>query len=213
MTRILVIRHGFSLSNATRCYTGQTDVGLSPLGYEQAERVADYLCANEQVDAIYSSDLSRAMDTVRPTAKRLGLEVIPVRALRETDVGALTGRSYEECQHVFGKELARHRTDPAFPLPNGESWVDVFARVTDALVHIARENEGKCVVIATHAGAARAIACFAAGYALHDISKLHTAPNASIHPYRFENGKLISEGRNIVSHLEKEGEKLPDELL
>ena len=213
MTRLLVIRHGFSLSNAERRYTGQDDVGLSPLGHEQAQRVADYLCANERVDAIFSSDLSRAMDTVRPTAKRLGLSVIPDPGLRETDVGAWTGLSYDEVNLTYAAELERHRTDPTFPCPDGESWADVFARVTQTVLRIARQHEGQCVVIATHGGSARAIECLAAGHTVYDIAAHRTAPNASIRAYCYENGTLLSQGRNIVSHLEKPGETLPDELV
>ncbi|MBR6727718.1 MAG: histidine phosphatase family protein, partial [Clostridia bacterium] len=107
MTRLIVIRHGFSQNNAVRRFTGQADVPLSDIGREQALCVADYLTKNEQIDAIYASDLSRAVDTVAPTAGRLGLSVIPEPALRETDVGLWTNRIYEEVEATDRVLMAR----------------------------------------------------------------------------------------------------------
>ncbi len=213
MTRLIVIRHGFSVSNAARRYTGQQDVPLSDLGREQAELVADYLTANECVDVIYASDLCRAMDTVAPTARRLGLSVIPERGLRETDVGRWTGRTYEEVQESESEYMARHRADPDVPCPGGECHRTVYNRVIGAVKRLLAENEGKTVVVATHAMPARCIEAFSAGHGIEQIREHRVAPNASIRIYTYENSRLISEGRNIVSHLEKPGETLPDELV
>lgn len=213
MTRLIVIRHGFSISNAERRYTGQQDVPLSALGYEQAELVADYLTANFSIDAIHASDLCRAVDTVAPTAKRLGLSVIPERGLRETDVGDWTGRTYEDVQAHYAVHLARHRADPDVPCPNGESHRAVFARIQSTVERLLREHQGKTVVIATHAMPARCIEAMSQDHGIEQIGLHRVAPNASIRIYNYENDRLISQGRNIVSHLAKPGETLPDELV
>ena len=213
MTRLIVIRHGFSVSNAARRYTGQQDVPLSDLGREQAELVADYLCANERVDVICASDLSRAIDTVAPTAARLGLDVIPEPGLRETDVGDWTGRTYEEVQAQYAELLARHRADPDVPCPGGECHREVFARIRETVERLMRIHEGKTVVAATHAMPARCIEALSAGHGIEQIREHRVAPNASIRIYSYENGRLVSKGRNIVSHLAKPGEILPDELV
>lgn len=213
MTTLIVIRHGFSVSNAARRYTGQQDVPLSALGYEQAELVADYLCANMQIDAIYASDLSRAVDTVLPTARRLGLSVIPEQGLRETDVGDWTGRTYEEVQEQYAELIARHRADPDVACPGGESHRQVFARIRDTVFRLLEKHAGQTVVVATHAMPARCIEALSAGHGIEEIRAHRVAPNASIRIYTYENGQLCSQGRNIVSHLAKPGEILPDELV
>lgn len=213
MTRLIVIRHGFSESNAVRRFTGQADVPLSAVGREQAERVADYLCANEHVDAIYASDLCRAVDTVAPTAARLNLTVCPEPSLRETDVGRWTGRVYEEVEENDKELMARHRADPDFPCPEGECHRRVFDRVTAAIHRLAQRHEGKTVVIATHAMPARCIEALSAGHTIEQIEEHRVAPNASIRIYTYENGQLRSNGSNIVSHLERPGERLPTELV
>ena len=212
-TRLIVVRHGFSVSNAERRYTGQQDVALSPLGHEQAKLLADHLGITEQITAVYASDLSRAMDTVAPTAKRFGLEVIPEPGLRETDVGEWTGRTYEEVALHDAERMAQHRADPSVPCPGGECHRTVFARVESTLKRILEENEGGCVLLATHAMPARCIEALSAGHGIEDIRAHHVAPNASYRIYAYRKGKLISQGRNVVSHLAKPGEILPDELV
>ena len=212
-TRVIVVRHGFSVSNAERRYTGQLDAPLSDLGREQAELVADHLCKSERIDAIYASDLSRAIDTVAPTAKRLGLTVIPEAGLRETDVGDWTGRTYEEVAERDGELLARHRASPDIACPGGECHRAVYDRVIGTLKRLIAENEGGCILLATHAMPARCIEAFSAGHGIEEIHGHRVAPNASIRVYAYRNGKLISQGRNVVSHLAKPGELLPDELV
>ena len=73
MTTVLLIRHGQSVTNVTQVFTGHYDVPLSPLGQEQARRTAAYLQKNFRIDAIYASDLMRAMQTAQPTAAAVGL--------------------------------------------------------------------------------------------------------------------------------------------
>ena len=63
MTTVLLIRHGQSVTNVTQVFTGHYDVPLSPLGQEQARRTAAYLRGHFAIDAIYASDLMRAMQT------------------------------------------------------------------------------------------------------------------------------------------------------
>ena len=213
MTTLIVVRHGFSLSNAERRYTGQQDVSLSPEGFAQAELVADYLCTNLPPDAIYSSDLCRAMNTVEPTAKRLGLSVIPDTGLRETDVGRWTGRVYEEVCETEREYMDRHRADPDVPCPGGESRRQVFDRVIASVRRILAENESKTILLATHAMPARCIECYAAGGGADRVSEFKVSPNAALHIYTFTDGHLRSAGPNIVSHLEKPGERLPSDLV
>ena len=76
-----------------------------------------------------------------------------------------------------------------------------------------RIHEGKTVVAATHAMPARCIEALSAGHGIEQIREHRVAPNASIRIYSYENGRLVSKGRNIVSHLAKPGEILPDELV
>lgn len=202
MTRVIVIRHGNSVNNALRRNTGHADVPLSPLGFAQAECLADYLVKNEKIDAIYASDLSRAIDTVKPTAERLGLTVHTERDLRETDVGAWTNLVYEDAMALYPEIRERRKSDPTVPCPEGESNAAVFARVAAVLARLLKKHTEGCIVIATHAFPVRVIAAIAAGRTVYDMEKRTVVPNASISIYEAENGILSPVGEPIVSHLE-----------
>ena len=76
MVTFLIVRHGFSASNVQATFTGQLDAPLIEKGFLQAEVVSKYIYDNYKVDAIYSSDLSRAVDTITPLSKACNLPII-----------------------------------------------------------------------------------------------------------------------------------------
>jgi broad specificity phosphatase PhoE len=95
MTTLLLIRHGETDWNAEHRWQGHADVPLNAHGREQAKVLAEEL-APEGVDAIYSSDLSRARDTAEIVGERLGVPVVLDPDLREIDVGSREGLTGEE---------------------------------------------------------------------------------------------------------------------
>ena len=76
MTRIVFIRHGQTEWNVIGKYQGQTDVALSSEGVEQANLLAEHFPL-AHLDAVYASDLKRAMVTAGCVAKHFGVEVQP----------------------------------------------------------------------------------------------------------------------------------------
>src|SRR5579862_9961834 len=85
MTTLLLVRHGETDWNAERRWQGHADVPLNARGRDQSETLAEQL-GGEDIDAIYSSDLSRARDTALAVARRLHLSVVVDPDLREVDV-------------------------------------------------------------------------------------------------------------------------------
>ncbi|MBQ8356449.1 MAG: histidine phosphatase family protein [Clostridia bacterium] len=213
MTRLIVIRHGYSVTNASRRYTGHMDVPLTELGLEQAQRVADYLTTHEHIDAVYASDLSRAVDTVAPTAKRLGLTVIPEAGLRELHMGLWEGRLFDEIKVEYREAFEHHRADVDAPCTGGESTRQAFDRVTRTVKRILEENEGKCVVIATHALPCRVIDCMANGAPCEAIREQPFHENASITIYDCENGCFTLKQMNLTTHLTGADSHTPKHLL
>src|SRR6266700_838947 len=94
-TRVLLIRHGQSQGNAEGRFGGHTGTPLSLLGGRQAAATARVL-AHESFNAIYSSDLARAIETARPLAESIGIEIQPTEAFRERSVGVMEGLTFEE---------------------------------------------------------------------------------------------------------------------
>ena len=110
--RLFMIRHGESINNLLKRYTGQSDVPLTELGREQAEAIRPVL-ADIPFGRVYSSDLSRAVDTQKLALP--GFTAMQTPLLREIDVGSIAGLPID----TTGK---LKRTD-------GENWEMVMERL------------------------------------------------------------------------------------
>jgi probable phosphoglycerate mutase len=120
--RLLLIRHGQTGGNKQR-YVGWEDVPLDETGLAQAREVAQRL-AGERIDGLYSSPLSRAVDTARPLARARGLEIRIREELKEIDYGSYQGLLKTD------QPLKLRREHMVAPMPGGESLQDVFNRVS-----------------------------------------------------------------------------------
>ena len=95
MTRLLLVRHGQSVGNVKQILQGQDNGLLTDLGRQQAAEVARRL-ADEHIDAFFSSDLTRAMETCGIIAAPHGMDFTTTPLLRERDWGDFTGESIPE---------------------------------------------------------------------------------------------------------------------
>ena len=130
-------------------FTGQTDSPLTARGRQQAAAVADEL-AKVRFDRIISSDLSRTRDTAEVIAKRHGLSVEVVPALREINVGDRTGKAFDET-----RGLPNWSDDGFVVWPGGESLDQVLARTLGAIDRLIRESPGKTILVVGHGGVNR----------------------------------------------------------
>ncbi len=202
MLKIILVRHGHSTSNASGTYTGQMDAPLSEIGLAQAAQLADALCRAQHIDAVYTSDLSRAVETVRPTAERLGLSLHLERDLRELDVGAWTGVPYAEVRARYAADFIAYTQSIDAPCTGGESIRAASERLLGCIERIAKEWNGKTVLICSHALCCRLLAALAATAHIEDVTA-HPAPeNASYAVYEYENGTVRTLLQNGTPHLE-----------
>jgi probable phosphoglycerate mutase len=146
VTELLLVRHGETDWNRDRRIQGHTDVPLNETGRRQAEELAQTL-ARERVDAVYSSDLARAVQTARPVADRLGLEVETMPELRERDFGSWEG--------LTDLEIADRYPAHSGPWGDGETPDELLARLDVALREIAARHPGGRVVVVSHGGPIR----------------------------------------------------------
>ena len=179
-TNLIVVRHGQSLSNIRETFTGQMDSPLTELGHKQAACTAEYL-ADFSIDAIYSSDLMRAMQTAEPVAKSHGLEIVPDARLREICGGDWEGRVGAEIEKLYPENYAVWKTDVYRSTPDGgESFVEVAARTHEFLQEILQKHRGQTVAIFSHALAVRSLACEWFGLGLEDVKSVPWSANASV---------------------------------
>lgn len=158
MTRLILIRHGESLYNLEKRYTGQTDVPLTKKGILQAKITADYILENYKIDAIYSSDLIRAIDTARPIAVALGLPIKTDSRLREIYAGEWQGMLFSDVSVRYAKEYEEYKIGAGLKRTHGgESLYDVQVRAHSAVLDIIRDNPDKTVLISSHNGPIKAL--------------------------------------------------------
>ena len=202
MTRLIVTRHGQSIANAERRFAGHSDFDLSEIGKKQAVLVADYLCKNFKIDAIYSSDLLRAYNTARPTADRLGIAIIPMTSLREIRAGKWEGHTTDDIQAIYTEDFEVWKNDYANSrCTDGESTAEVYDRAYKAICKIAEENDGNTVYVSTHATLLRALCLRSQGFSAKQAGMVPFSDNAAICIFDFEDGKLYPIKLNITEHL------------
>lgn len=149
---LLLIRHGETAWNAASRIQGQLDVPLSNAGIWQAGRLAQRV-ADERIDAIFASDLTRAWLTAQPIGQSRQVDPLPDIRLRERHFGVFQGHTLEEISVRWPAEFAAWRQrDPAWAIPGGESGTEFIARVLEALDEIAHRHAGGTVAVVAHGG-------------------------------------------------------------
>ena len=158
--KISLIRHAQTTANAKNILQGHLDTELSELGIEQSRNLASKLPLN--FDAVFSSSLKRALQTIEIALNELGteMEIIPREGLREIDVGVFEGLSVDNLSDEMRDLWSRFRTEANLKDHKGETWNDFLARTKESfeeVVSISVENRWHHVLIVTHGGVFRAI--------------------------------------------------------
>ena len=152
-TRIVAIRHGETSWNVDARIQGHLDIPLNDAGLWQAERAGAAL-ANEKFDAIYSSDLQRALVTAQAIGAATGCVVQPDAGLRERSFGSFEGRTFVEVEaEQPDKALLWRRRDPDFvPDGGGESLHMLRSRIQHSVNRLAAAHIGGQIALVAHGG-------------------------------------------------------------
>jgi broad specificity phosphatase PhoE len=98
------------------------DPPLSDEGKQQAECLAKVL-RDENISAVHTSSLSRAIETARPSADLQEIPVTTHAALREINFGVLQGRFRDERDPEAQAMWAERENDKGhFRFPEGETF-------------------------------------------------------------------------------------------
>jgi probable phosphoglycerate mutase len=200
-TRILAIRHGQTEWNADGRIQGHTDIALDALGQWQAERLAQAL-ADDDLQAIYSSDLARARQTAAPLAGRKGLTLRVDPGLRERGFGEFEGLSFVQIEQRWPEQAAAwRRRDPGFGARGGEVLRDFRSRVVAAVARLARAHRGQSIALVTHGGVLDLLYREATCLAL-DAPRTWLLANAGVNRLLHSGEGLVLVGWGDVGHLE-----------
>ena len=180
-THICFIRHGETTWNAERRMQGHIDIPLNTAGMGQAKRLATALTQTKHsFDAIYSSDLERALHTANVVANALSLAVQTTPQLRERNVGQLQGLLLSEAPvllpEIWQSHIAR---DLDHDLGGGESIRAFHQRMQGVLELLLRQHRGQSILAVSHGGSLDMIYRIVTQQAL-DAERVAVVPNTSL---------------------------------
>lgn len=148
---LALVRHGETVWHADNRYAGgSSDIDLTPRGKRQAEGLVRW-AMTQHFDAVVSSPVRRALETARPSALALGLNLEILEGLREVDFGIAEGRTITELERMDADMVDGFRRDPvAHPFPGSEKPDTAAERAASALRTSARRHPGGRVLVVAH---------------------------------------------------------------
>ncbi len=149
-TRVYLVRHGATQLSAEDRFAGSVGVDLSDEGRWQASRLGERL-KGERIAAVYSSTLSRAVETAEIISGHCQAELSTHGGLREIAHGHWEGLTRAEVEARFQQEYAEWVADPFTVAPEGgESGVSVLARALPVIREIVTQHPGERVLVVSH---------------------------------------------------------------
>jgi len=162
-TRIFLIRHGATTSTRDDRFAGSSDVELSEDGKLQIQSLFKRL-SSQQIDAVYCSDMKRALATATAIATPHKLVPQSNRALREIDHGSWEGRIHKEVEETDAAIYKDWSADPlTFAPPGGETGLAVLERALPALRQIVVKHAGQNVAVISHKATNRLLIAYLLG--------------------------------------------------
>jgi broad specificity phosphatase PhoE len=156
-TRLYLVRHGATQLTAEDRFSGAVGVDLSDEGRHQVARLAERL-AQDEIQAVYCSPLSRTVETAEILARPHGLPLVRRDALREIAHGHWEGLSRREVEERYGDEYAAWDADPfTFAPEGGESGIAVLARALPVIREIVVSHRGQTVLVVSHKATLRLV--------------------------------------------------------
>ncbi len=198
-TTVLLIRHGETQWNADHRVQGHLDVPLSSRGEEQAQLLAAWL-RQEPLDAVYSSDLSRAYRTAEAlTREGLPLHVEP--RLKEAGFGSFQGLTTQEIAEQFPEPFRLWREDAIrHRPPGGETLEDLQERCMAALAELIPRHPEQVIAVVAHGGPVRVMVCGLLGVSL-DVYPMLRVDNTSLSRIVYGSKGPVLAGYNQTAHL------------
>lgn len=198
---IYLVRHGETEWNVERRIQGHCDSSLTEEGIKQAAAVAQRL-KYEHFDAVYSSDLGRALATAQYIMQyHENQQLIQDNRLRERNFGILEQLDHETIANRYPAESALlENRDAEFVIINGESKLQMLDRALAFLRELQQQyTDGKILCI-THGGLINVILRHTLQISM-EAERRFLLPNTGINILVFADEKWMVKTVGDVSHL------------
>ena len=201
MTRIFLIRHAEAEGNIYRRAHGHYDGLISPKGRKQIDALAERL-RGEQIDALYSSDLKRTVQTAGAVTKYHDLPLRTDPRLREQGLGSWADVPFGNLSYEYPEQMYNFNNDPAnWRAEGAETYADQKRRVRAALTEIAAAHDGETVAVVSHGMAIRAFLADVMGIPSREIWRVPHGDNTAVSLLEYEDGAFRAVYCNDAEHL------------
>lgn len=201
MTTIYLIRHGQAEGNLyRRCHSWHN--GLLTLKGREQVKALEKRFEGVRIDAVYSSDLYRAMSTAGAIYRPRGLTLRVDPGLREIGAGVWEDVPWGQLLHDCRDSLAAFLScDPSWRVEGSETFPAVRKRMDQAIRRIAAAHPGETAAVVSHGCAIRAALSAFLGLAPEQMGRIPLGDNTSVARLEVENGRVRVYRYNDESHL------------
>lgn len=157
---IIYETHSITTDNETGFATGWLPGQLSETGRKLAQELGQRR-SEDGLATVFTSDLARAVETAEIAFGGSGISIRQDPRLRECDYGTFNGMPVSELARIRSQHIRE-------PFPQGQSYQDVVDQTRDFLAEVARDWDGKKVLLIAHSANRWALANLLAGVPLED---------------------------------------------
>ena len=147
---IHLIRHAETIWHLEDRYAGHTEIELSKNGFDQSNKLKSW-ALRQNIDAIYTSALTRSISTAQPSVDALAITPISSSNLNEVNFGEIEGLTKTEFKSNFPKVWQDFQVNPANTLfPSGETGAFAVKRSLQFILTILAKRNSSEVMIVSH---------------------------------------------------------------
>ena len=206
MSKVYLVRHGQTAWNVGEIFRGRTDIPLDEIGKQEVHLAGEAL-KDESLHAVYSSPLSRSMETAENIAKFHSLSVTPLDAIIDISYGEWEGSGNQEIQSKYPELYALWMNEPhKVQFPGGESLAEVQSRTMGALDELVAKHKDENIVLVAHRVPNKVICCTLLGLDNSHFWRIQQ-DTASTNLFTYRKGQWIISFLNDTSYLRSLGKE------
>ena len=206
MSRVYLVRHGQTAWNVGEIFRGRADIPLDETGKREVHLAGETL-RDETLHAVYSSPLSRSMETAENIAKFHDISVTPLDAIVDISYGEWEGLGNQEVQQKYPELHALWLSEPHKVLfPGGESLDEVRSRTIAALDDLLVKHQEENFALVAHRVPNKVICCALMGLDNSHFWRIQQ-DTASTNLFVYRNGQWIISYLNDTSYLKSLGKE------
>jgi broad specificity phosphatase PhoE len=200
ITKVYLVRHGQTAWNLEEVFRGRADIPLDETGRKEVHLAGEAL-KDETLHAIYSSPLSRSMETAENIAKFQNIPVTPFDAIIDISYGEWEGKSLKEVQEKFPDLYALWLREPhKVSFPAGESLDEVRSRAMEAVENLVAKHKNENIALVAHRVPNKVICCALLGIDNSNFWRIQQ-DTASTNLFTYKDGQWIVSFLNDTSYL------------